>query len=141
MDLNTIFFSCLIFSLLILALVLLITFFQAKLLPQEKITITLNHDSSKTIEVQAGANLLNTLSNEGIYLPSACGGGGTCAMCKCQILSGAGDILSTEATHFTRQEIKDKWRLSCQVKAKNDLEVLIPDEIFNIQKFICKVKN
>lgn len=141
MDFITVALSICIFSCVAMCLVALITFFQARLIPQTSIKITLNQNQNNVIEVAAGSNLLSTLSNEGIFLPSACGGGGTCAMCKCQILSGVGDILPTEAEHFTRQEIKENWRLSCQVKAKNDMEVLIPDEIFNIQKFSCKVRS
>ena len=91
------------------------------------------------IEVDAGETILTTLGNEKIFLPSACGGGGTCAMCKCQVFSGGGEILPTEAPYFSRKEIQDNWRLGCQVKVKNDMDIAIPEEIFGIKKWECEV--
>ena len=137
----TILLSFLIFSVIGLLLVLLITSAERYLLPQGNVKITINGNEAQAIESPAQGTLLNALSYTGIYLPSACGGGGTCAMCRCQVLDGAGDILPTEESYFTRSEIKDKWRLSCQVKVKEDLSILVPDEVFNIQKFECTVRS
>jgi Na+-transporting NADH:ubiquinone oxidoreductase subunit F len=96
-------------------------------------------NGQEAIEAEAGFSLLTTLSNKKIFLPSACGGGGTCAMCKCQVLSGGGEILPTEKIYFNRKQQQEKWRLGCQVKVKQDLEIKIPEEIFGIQKWECEV--
>ncbi len=133
--------SIAVFSGVIMLLVLVITTLEKRLVPQGNITISINNDADKALSVPAGGTLLTALSNQGLYLPSACGGGGTCAMCKCQIFDGAGDILPTEAGHFTRKEIKDKWRLSCQVKVKADMDIHVPEEILSIQKFTCTVRS
>ena len=132
--------SFVIFSLVIMSLVAVITLLEGRLLAQGNVKLRINDDKSN-IEVKAGGTLLSALSNAGIYLPSACGGGGTCAMCECQIFEGAGDILPTEVGHFSRKKIQDNWRLSCQVKVKNDLTIGIPEEIFSIQKFDCTVRS
>jgi Na+-transporting NADH:ubiquinone oxidoreductase subunit F len=129
--------SVVMFLLIMLALVAVLLYARAKLVPSGPVTLTINED--KEMEVNAGNTLLTTLSEQGIYLPSACGGGGTCAMCKCQILDGAGDILPTEVGYFTRKEIQEKWRLSCQVKVKADLDIRVPKEIFGIKKWECEV--
>ncbi|HAH59395.1 MAG TPA: NADH:ubiquinone reductase (Na(+)-transporting) subunit F, partial [Bacteroidales bacterium] len=89
--------------------------------------MTINDE--EVIKVDPGSTLLTTLANNKIYLPSACGGGGTCAMCKCQVFEGAGDILPTEKGYFTRKEQQNHWRLGCQVKVRNDLKIGIPKEI------------
>ena len=89
--------------------------------------------------LDSGSTLLSTLSNEKLFLPSACGGGGTCGMCSCQVISGAGEILPTEVGFFTRKQIQEKWRLGCQVKVREDLDILIPKEIFGIKKWECEV--
>ena len=80
-----------------------------------------------------------SLVSQNIFIPSACGGGGTCSMCKCQVLDGGGDILPTEVFYFSRSEVKDNWRLAFQVKVKNDMKIHIPEEIFNIKKWECEV--
>ncbi len=129
--------SVAMFLVLILALVSVLLYAKAKLVPSGPVKLRINDE--KEMEVNSGDTLLTTLSQESIYLPSACGGGGTCAMCKCQILDGAGDILPTEVGYFTRKEIQDKWRLSCQVKVKQDLDIRIPKEIFGIKKWECEV--
>ncbi len=129
--------SVVMFLIIMLALVAVLLYARSKLVPSGPVKLTINED--KEMEVSAGSTLLTTLSQEGIYLPSACGGGGTCAMCKCQVLDGAGDILPTEVGYFTRKEIQDKWRLSCQVKVKQDLDIRIPKEIFGIKKWECEV--
>jgi Na+-transporting NADH:ubiquinone oxidoreductase subunit F len=129
--------SVVMFLLVMLILVGVLLYARAKLVPSGPVKVSINEE--KEIEVSAGSTLLTTLSEEGIYLPSACGGGGTCAMCKCQVMDGAGDILPTEVGYFTRKEIQDKWRLSCQVKVKQDLQIRIPKEIFGIKKWECEV--
>jgi Na+-transporting NADH:ubiquinone oxidoreductase subunit F len=126
-----------VFLVVILLLVGLLLFAKAKLSPSGAVTIDVN--GKKTIEVGGGSTLLTTLGEEKIFLPSACGGGGTCAMCKCQVFEGGGEILPTEAPYFTRKEIADNWRLGCQVKVKNDMKIAIPEEIFGIKKWECEV--
>ncbi|MEQ9363711.1 MAG: NADH:ubiquinone reductase (Na(+)-transporting) subunit F [Leptospirales bacterium] len=133
--------SIAVFSSIIMFLVLIITTAEKRLVPQGEVRININDDQDQSMSVPAGGTLLSALSSQGLYLPSACGGGGTCAMCKCQIFDGAGDILPTEAGHFTRKEIKENWRLSCQVKVKNDLKIGVPEEILSIQKFTCTVRS
>lgn len=122
-----------------LLLVALLLFAKYKLSPSGKINITINGE--RTIEVDGGSSLLTTLGNAGIFLPSACGGGGTCVQCTCQVNSGGGSILPTEEPHFTRKEIANNWRLGCQVKVKEDMEIKIPEEVFGIKKWECTVKS
>ena len=131
--------SAVVFSSFILILVGALMIAEKKLVPQGKIKLMINDDEEKSPEVGAGGTLLNELSNQKIFLPSACGGGGTCGLCKCQILEGGGDILPTEKTHLTRKEIAEHWRVACQVKIKQDMKIHIPEEIFSIQKFECEV--
>ena len=133
--------SIVVFSLIILTLVIVLGIAEKKLLPQGDARILINGDEEKSPKVRPGGSLLSTLSSENIFIPSACGGGGTCSQCKCQVLSGGGDILPTEVAHFSRSEIKNKYRLACQVKVKRDMEVKIPDEIFSIRKWECTVKS
>ncbi len=130
-----------VFTGVILVLVLILNFAESKLLPQADVTISINGDSTRGITTRPGGTLLSVLANETIYLPSACGGGGTCAMCKCQVLDGGGEILPTETGHVSRSEAKDNWRLACQVKVKENMKIHVPDEIFSIQKWECKVKS
>jgi Na+-transporting NADH:ubiquinone oxidoreductase subunit F len=127
------------FTALILLLVILLNVAGSKLLPQGDVQIEINGDNEKSITVRPGSTLLSALTGNQIFLPSACGGQGTCAQCKCQVIDGAGDILPTETGHIDRKEAADHWRLACQVKIKQDLKIKIPDEIFNIQKYTCKV--
>ena len=127
------------FLAVILLLVGLLLFAKAKLSPSGKIKISINGE--KTIEVDGGSSLLNTLGNAGIFLPSACGGGGTCVQCRCQVSSGGGSILPTEEPHFSRKEIAAYWRLGCQVKVKEDMEIQVPEEVFGIKKWECTVKS
>jgi Na+-transporting NADH:ubiquinone oxidoreductase subunit F len=115
----------------------LLLFAKAKLTSSGLVKIRINGE--KTIEVASGSTLLSTLSEAKIFLPSACGGGGTCAMCKCQVLEGGGEILPTEAPYFSRKAIADNWRLGCQVKVKNDMDIKVPEEIFGIKKWECEV--
>lgn len=133
--------SAVLFTGMIVLLVGILTYAESKLVQKGNVKILINDDEDKSPTVEAGANLLNTLANNGIFLPSACGGQGTCAMCTCQVLDGGGDVLPTEQSQLSRGDIKAKKRLACQVKVKNDLNIHIPDEIFNIQKFECTVRS
>lgn len=108
-----------------------------KLTPQGKVKININNE--KNIEVEPGSSLLATLANEQIFLPSACGGGGNCGMCKCQVLEGGGTILPTETGFFSRKEQLDHWRLGCQVKVREDMKIAINPQIFGIKKWECEV--
>ena len=137
----TVISSILVFSIVILILVILLGFAEKKLLPQGDAKILINGDDEKSPTVKPGGSLLSSLAISNVFIPSACGGGGTCSQCRCQVLSGGGDILPTEVSHFSRAEIKDNYRLACQVKVKGDMEVKIPDEIFSIKKWECTVKS
>ena len=134
---TTIISSIVVFLLVILSLVGILLFVKTQLSPSGKITIKIN--GQQEIEVDGGSTLLTTLSNEGIFLPSACGGGGTCIQCTCQVSSGGGGILPTESPHFTRKEIADNYRLGCQVKVKENMEIFIPEEIFGVKKWEATV--
>lgn len=134
---TTLIASIAVFLLFTLLLVALILFAKAKLTPSGLVKITINGD--KVIEVPAGGTLLSTLGNEKIFLPSACGGGGTCIQCKCQVIKGGGSILPTEEPNFTRKEIADHWRLGCQVKVKEDMEIHIHEEILGIKEWEATV--
>ena len=137
----TILSSVIIFSIIIFFLVMLLTFAESKLLPQGEVEILINDNKEKSPKVNPGGNLLNILSQQGIFIPSACGGGGTCAQCKCQVHDGGGEILSTELNHISRNDAKKDWRLACQVKVREDMKISIPDEVFSIQKWECTVKS
>ncbi len=126
-----------VFTVVILLLVSLLLFVKAKLSPSGKIKITINGDT--TLEVDGGGTLLSTLGSNGIFLPSACGGGGTCVQCTCQVMSGGGNILPTEEPHFSRKEIADNWRLGCQVKVKEDMELHLEEEIMGIKEWEAEV--
>ena len=134
---TTILSSVLVFLFVIFTLVGILLFVKAKLSPGGKIKIRINGE--KEIEVDGGGTLLSTLSNEGIFLQSACGGGGTCVQCTCQVQSGGGGILPTEEPHFSRKKIADNWRLGCQVKVKEDMEVTVPEEVFGVKKWEATV--
>jgi len=127
------------FTVVITALVLLLLFAQAKLVQSGPVKIIINGDEANPVIVSAGSSLLSTLSSQKIFLPSACGGGGTCAMCKCIVEDGGGDVLPTEVGHLSRTEKAEKVRLSCQVKVKQDLRIRIHEEIFGIKKWECEV--
>jgi Na+-transporting NADH:ubiquinone oxidoreductase subunit F len=131
--------SIVAFSAVILLLVLILLYAQSKLVQSGDVKIIVNGDEANPIIAAAGSTLLNTLSGKKIFLPSACGGGGTCAMCKCTINEGGGDVLPTEVGHLSRAEQKEGVRLTCQVKVKNDMRIHIPEEIFGIKKWECEV--
>ena len=125
-----------VFQVVILVLTIGLLYARKKLTPQGEVTLTINDEEYKAYP---GSTLLTTLSNQGIFLPSACGGGGTCGVCKCQVLDGAGSILPTETGFFTRKEQLDNWRLSCQVKVRQDIKIKIPEEILGVRKWDCEV--
>ena len=127
------------FLLVILLLVSLLLYAKAKLLPGGNVTLNINDDPDHQYEVSAGITLLNTLQNQKILLPSACGGGGTCGMCECEIHEGGGEILPTEKPFFTRKEIKENKRLACQVKVKENMKIEIAQEVMGIKKWECEV--
>lgn len=126
-------------GLLVLVLVGLLVYAKEKLIPSGDISLIINGNTDDPVIVQPGSTLLGALNEQNVYLPSACGGGGTCAMCKCQVLDGGGEVLPTEAVHLTRKEQKENWRLGCQVKVKQDMTIKVPEEIFGIKKWECEV--
>ena len=136
-----IFLSVAVFSGLVLMLVLILNFAESKLLPQGDVTIEINGDSEKNITTRPGSTLLSVLAGQSVFLPSACGGGGTCAMCECQVMEGGGEILPTETGHISRSKAKENWRLACQVKIKDNMKIQVPDEIFSIQKWEATVES
>ena len=121
-----------------LVLVLLLLFAKAKLTSSGPVKIDIN-DGDKVLEVAAGSTLLNTLGEQGIFLPSACGGKGACGQCKCQAVEGGGSILPTETGFFNRRQILDNWRLGCQVKVKEDMKIKVPASVLSIKKWECEV--
>ena len=127
------------FTAIVLALVAVILMARSRLVASGDVHININSDEEKSIDAPAGGKLLGTLANQGIFLSSACGGGGTCAQCKCKVLDGGGDILPTEEGHFTKGEIRDGWRLSCQVNVKQDMKIEVPEEFFGVKKWECEV--
>ena len=129
--------SLAVFLLVILILVIILLVAKNYLVESGDVKITINDE--KEVIAPAGSSLLSTLANQSIYLPSACGGGGTCGECRCQVLEGGGQILPTEVGHFSRKEIKDNWRLGCQVKVKNDMSIHIAESILGIKKWECEV--
>ncbi len=133
---GTIFFSIAVFLLIILLLVTVLLVAKNKLLPHGDVKLLINDHE---MLVSPGSNLLSTLSGNGIFLPSACGGGGTCGMCKCQIVEGGGSILPTETGFFTRREQRDHWRLGCQVKIRENLCIILPESVLGIRKWECEV--
>ncbi|MFZ9888036.1 MAG: NADH:ubiquinone reductase (Na(+)-transporting) subunit F, partial [Myxococcota bacterium] len=139
MDPVTVGVSVAVFTSVILGLTAALMFAAKKLVPQGNIKITINDE--KTVEVPAGSTLLSTLANQKIFVPSACGGGGTCAMCKCKIFEGGGSILPTEKTHINRREEKQGVRLACQVKVRQDMKIEVPEEIFSIKRYTGTVSS
>jgi Na+-transporting NADH:ubiquinone oxidoreductase subunit F len=133
---GTILYSIIVFLIVILALVAVLLYAKARLAPTGHVNLKIN---DRELEVSPGSNLLVTLSGNGIFLPSACGGGGTCGMCKCQITEGGGSILPTETGFFTRKEQHDHWRLGCQVKIRENVTVKVPESVMGIKKWECEV--
>lgn len=133
---STILISVVVFTLVTVLLVTILLQAKARLSPSGPVKLNINGEVS---EVESGNTLLSTLSNNKIFLPSACGGGGTCGMCRCQVTEGGGEILPTETGFFNRKQIQDNWRLGCQIKVKGDMTVKVPEEIFGIKKWECEV--
>ncbi len=130
--------SVIFFLVIVLLLVGILLFAKKKLTPSGSVKIDIN-SGEKELEVEPGSTVLSTMSNSGIFLPSACGGGGTCGMCKCQVEEGGGSILPTETGFFTRKEQQSNWRLGCQVKVKQDMKIRVPEEVMGIKKWECEV--
>ena len=129
--------SIIVFFTATFILVSMLLFAKAKLVPSGPVKLKINDENN--VEVNSGGTLLTTLGNNKIFLPSACGGGGTCIQCRCRVLDGGGEILPTESPHFSRKEIADGWRLGCQVKVKEDMTIEVPEEVFGIKKWEATV--
>ena len=132
-------FGVVSFTGVVLLLVLVIIGARRQLVSTGDVSIEINGDSSNTVVTASGNKLLQTLADNKIFLSSACGGGGTCSQCKCQVLEGGGSILPTEESHFSLKERNEGWRLSCQVAVKNDLKIKIPEEVFGVKEWECEV--
>lgn len=128
-----------VFSAVILLLAFMLISARKRLVPQGDVKLIINGDEENPMLVKPGSSLLATLSDKNIFLPSACGGGGTCAMCECHIDEGGGDVLPTELNHLTRKEVAEHKRLACQVKVRQDMRIRVPEEIFGIKKWECEV--
>ena len=128
-----------VFTAIILALSLMLIAARNRLIPQGEVKISINGDPENSLMVSPGSSLLSALSDKNIFLPSACGGGGTCAMCECHVDKGGGDVLPTELNHLSRKEVSEHKRLACQVKVREDMDIRIPEEIFGIKKWECEV--
>lgn len=139
MNVIEVFLGVSMFTGIIMMLVLVILYARRLLVSTGEVIIEINGDPEKTITCSAGGKLLNTLADAGIFLSSACGGGGTCAQCRCVVMEGGGSMLSTEEGHFTRGEAKDGWRLSCQTAVKQDLKIEVPAEFFGVKRWECDV--
>ncbi len=126
-----------IFLAITLLLVIVLLVAKRYLVSSGKVTVTINDD--KKVEVESGRPLLSALATQNVFLPSACGGKGSCGQCKVRVTEGGGEILPTEAVHFTRKEIKDNWRLACQVKVKNDIDIKVPASVLDIKEYECTV--
>lgn len=127
------------FTGIVLALVVVILLARTRLVSSGDVNIEINGE--KTITVPAGGKLLGTLADNGIFLSSACGGGGTCAQCKCVVESGGGEMLATEESHFNKREAREGWRLSCQTPVKQDMKIRVPEEVFGVKKWECTVES
>ena len=137
MDMNLILASVGVFLVVVLLLVIILLVAKKFLVPSGNVKITINGD--KVLEVASGSTLLNTLAVNGVYLSSACGGKGSCGQCKCQVLAGGGEILPSETPHFSRKQIQDHWRLGCQVKVKNDMEIKVAERVLGVKEWECEV--
>ena len=131
--------SLAVFCTILLLLSFMLIYARKRLVPQGTVNIIINGDNENPVQINPGSSLLTALSDRNVFLPSACGGGGTCAMCECHIDAGGGDVLPTELNHLTRKEVAENKRLACQVKVREDMEIRIPEEIFGIKKWDCEV--
>ena len=134
---NVLLSSIVIFLVIILLLVVILLVAKRYLVPSGKVKITINDDT--VVEAETGSSLLSTLAAQKVYLPSACGGGGSCAQCRCQVIEGGGEILPTETVHFSRKEQQNNWRLGCQVKVKGDLSIKVPESVLGVKEWECEV--
>ena len=137
MNFSFILTSIVVFLSVILLLVIILLVAKKYLSPSGNVNIIINED--KTISVPQGASIMSTLTQNGIYLPSACGGKGSCGQCKLQVIEGGGEILDSERPHFSRKEIKNNWRLGCQCKVKGDLKIKIPETVLGVKEWECTV--
>jgi Na+-transporting NADH:ubiquinone oxidoreductase subunit F len=129
--------AVLAFTIIILLLVVMLLFIRHKFMPEASVNININ-EGKKEIAAHTGFSLLTTLTNNNIYLPSACGGGATCGMCKCQVLLGGGGMLPTEQSFFSRKQKQSNWRLGCQVKVREDMQVLVANDVLGVKKWECE---
>ena len=129
--------SLVVFLVVIVLLVVILLVAKKYLVASGKVKILMNGE--KNLEVESGGSLLSAMSNAGVFLPSACGGKGSCGQCKCQVLEGGGEILPTEAVHFNRKQMKDHWRLGCQVKVKGDMSIKVPESVLGVKEWECEV--
>jgi len=132
---DTIVFGVGMFTAVMLALVLIILLARGRMVSTGDVTILINGE--RKVTVPAGGKLLQTLSEADLFLPSACGGGGTCAQCKCIVTEGGGSMLPTEEGHFTRRDAAEGWRLSCQTAVKQDMTIVVPEEVFGVKQWEC----
>jgi Na+-transporting NADH:ubiquinone oxidoreductase subunit F len=138
-DYSTIYIGVAMFTGIVLLLVAFIVAARSVLVSSGNIHIDINDDPEKGIDAPAGGKLLFTLADQGIFLSSACGGGGSCGQCKVRVLTGGGDPLPTEGAHFNKREMRDGWRLGCQVAVKQDMKIEVPHEFFGVKKWECEV--
>ena len=129
------------FTLIVLALVVLILAAKSKLVSAGDVTISINDEPDKSITTEAGGKLLGALAANGIFISSACGGGGTCGQCRCKVLSGGGDVLPTEMNHLSKREAREGERLACQVTVRQDMAIELPEEVFRVKKWECNRKS
>ncbi len=141
MELMTILFGVLFFTAVILALVVILLIAKSQLIPGGEVQLQINDDPDKTITTTGGATLLSTLAANKIFIPSACGGQGTCGVCKCKVLEGGGALLPTEKTHVGPKEAREGVRLTCQVKVKEDMKIEIEPEVFDVRRWTCTVRS
>ncbi len=128
-----------LFIAIVLLLVIAILVARRFMVNSGDVNIGINGDPEKAIKVPAGDKLLTSLANQGIFVPSACGGGGACGQCRCKVLKGGGDVLPTELGHLTKREVREGWRLACQVGVRQDMEIELPASVFGVKKWQCTV--
>lgn len=138
MELTSIIISVIAFLIVVLVLVAILLYAKKKLMPSGIVKVSIN-DGEREIETEPGSTLLTTLGASGIFLPSACGGGGSCGMCKCQVTEGGGEILPTEVNFFTRKQQQEKWRLGCQVKVRENMKIHVEEAVLGVKKWECEV--
>ena len=141
MDIAVIVSSVVVFLIIVYLLVIMLFIAEKKLISQDDVEISINDDPDKVFNIKPGGTLLSSLAMQNIFIPSACGGGVTCGVCKCQVDEGGGDILSTETSHISRSEAKENWRLSCQVKVRESMKIRLPNEVLDVKKWECSIKS